>query len=58
MLRRWSGCKGQYTVEWAVLMAAAVIAATLMRTYVRGAMRANIKSTEMQLNGAMFDNRP
>ncbi len=52
------GTKGQYTIEWAVLMAAVVIAAMLMRGYVRGALRANVKSTEMQLNGAMLDNRP
>jgi len=52
------GCGGQYTLEWAVMMSAAVIAAMLMRHYVRDAMRANIKSTEMQLNGAMHDNRP
>jgi len=50
--------KGQYTMEWAVLMSAAVIAALMMRSYVRDAMRANVKSTEMQLNGAMHDNRP
>ena len=35
-----------------------VIAALLMREYVRDAMRAGVKTTEMQLNGAMQDNRP
>ena len=49
---------GQYTLEFVVLLAAVSIAATLMAGYVRGAIRANVKSTEMQLNGAMQDNRP
>ena len=52
------GVKGQYTVEWSVLVAAMVISAMLMRGYVLDALRANVKSTEMQLNGAMQDNRP
>jgi len=50
--------QGQYTLEWGVVVAAVVIAAVLMRGYVHGALRANVKSTEMQLNGAMLDNRP
>lgn len=49
---------GQYTLEWGIVVAAAVIAAVLVRGYVHGALRANVKSTEMQLNGAMLDNRP
>ena len=55
---RSSSEQGQYTLEWAVLVSAVVIAAVLMRGYVTGALRANVKSTEMQLNGAMQDNRP
>jgi len=50
--------RGQYTLEWGILVSAVVIAAMLMRDYVQGALRANVKSTEMQLNGAMNDNRP
>ncbi|MDP3703231.1 MAG: hypothetical protein Q8R78_02460 [Candidatus Omnitrophota bacterium] len=50
--------RGQYTLEWGILVSAVVIAGVLMRGYVRGALRANVKSTEMQLNGAMQDNRP
>lgn len=49
---------GQYTFEWTLLMSAAVIAAVLMSGYVRNALRAGVKTTEMQLNGAMNDNRP
>jgi hypothetical protein len=52
------GCHGVYTMEWAVMMTAFIFAAILMREYVRDAMRAGIKTTEMQLNGAMQDNRP
>ena len=50
--------RGQYALEVCILLAAVVVAATLMTKYVRGAMRANVKMTEMQLNGAMRDNRP
>ena len=50
--------KGQYALEVAILLAAVVTAATLMARYVRGSLRANVKITEMQLNGAMWDNRP
>ena len=50
--------RGQYTLELVVLLSAMAIAAAMMAGYVRGAMRANVKSTEMQLNGAMQDNRP
>lgn len=59
-LRAWgAGCiKGQFTLEWAVLLIAVVTAMLLMRPYVRDAMRANVKSTEIQLNTAMRDNRP
>ena len=58
-IRMWfRSCRGQYCLEWAVLVSAVVIAGMLMRGYVRGALRANVKSTEMQLNGAMQDNRP
>lgn len=49
---------GQHTIEWAVLVTAMVIAGTMMLTYVRDALRANVKLTEIQLNGAMRDNRP
>ena len=52
------GQRGQYALEVCILLAAVVVAATLMTKYVRGAMRANVKMTEMQLNGAMRDNRP
>ena len=50
--------RGQSTLEWSILMAAMVAAMLLTRSYVTQAMRANIKSTEMQLNGAMQENRP
>lgn len=50
--------QGEYALEVCILLAAVVVAATLMTKYVRGAMRANVKMTEMQLNGAMRDNRP
>jgi uncharacterized protein (UPF0333 family) len=50
--------RGQYTLEWAVMFMAVVAALALMLTYVRDAMRAGVKSTEMQLNSAMQDNRP
>ena len=56
--RRLTNERGQYTMEHAVLFAAMAIAATLMATYVRQAMRANVKVTELQLNSAMQDNRP
>ena len=49
---------GQYALEVAILIAAVVIAASLMARYVRGSMRANVKMTEMQLNSAINDNRP
>jgi len=52
------GQKGQTALELAVLFAAMAAASSLMATYVRHAMRANVKATEMQLNGAMKDNRP
>jgi len=58
MLTRSWWCSGQYTMEWGMMMAALVIAAILMNGYVRQAMRAGVKTTEMQLNGAMRDNRP
>ena len=49
---------GVYALECAILLAAVVAAAVLMAGYIRGSMRANVKMTEMQLNGAMRDNRP
>jgi len=52
------GLNGQYTMEMAVTMSAVAVAVILMAIYVRDALRANVKSTEMQLNGGMFDNRP
>ena len=50
--------QGQYALEVCILLAAVVVAASLMARYVRGSLRANVKMTEMQLNGAMRDNRP
>ena len=50
--------RGQYTLEWAMVFTAVVLAITAMATYVRNAMRATVKSTEIQLNSAMADNRP
>lgn len=50
--------RGVYALEWACLMMAVIMAAMLMREYARDAMRANVKTTEMQLNSAMQDNRP
>lgn len=52
------GLNGQYTMEMAVTMSAVAVAVILMAIYVRNALQANVKSTEMQLNGGMFDNRP
>lgn len=49
---------GQSALEVTILLAAVVVAATLMAPYVRGSLRANVKITEMQLNGAMQDHRP
>ena len=57
-MRGLHGRTGAYTVEWAVMVTACVIAGLLMANYVKRALRANVKSTEMQLNGAMQDNRP
>jgi len=45
-------------MEVVVLFAAVSIAAILMATYIRQGMGAGVKSVEMQLNGAMRDNRP
>lgn len=45
-------------MEWAVLMMALGFAVILMGSYVRDSLRAGAKSTEMQLNAAMVDNRP
>jgi len=50
--------KGTYTIEVSILLAACVVASLLMTKYVRASMRASVKMTEMQLNGAMRDNRP
>lgn len=50
--------RGQYTLEWGVLMAAVVAAAILMQGYVNRSLRGNVKSTETQLNAAMQENRP
>ena len=50
--------RGQSLLELALLLGAAVIAASLMVGYVRGAIAANVKLTELQLNGSMRDNRP
>ncbi|GEM_PF-5306170 len=49
---------GQSTLEAVVLVVAVVTSAMLMVRYVKESMRANVKMTEMQLNGAMGDNRP
>ncbi len=57
-MRRAANRAGQSTLETATLLAAVVVAATMMAGYIRGSMRATVKSTEMQLNGAMQDNRP
>ena len=58
VFRQGSSCSGQYTLEWAVLMMAVAAVVVLMAPYVRDSLRANVKSTEMQLNAAMQDNRP
>ena len=50
--------RGQYAAECAVLLAAMVAAVMLMQSYVNRALRASVKSTEAQLNGAMGENRP
>lgn len=50
--------RGQYAMEVVVLFAAMSIAAILMATYIKQGMGAGVKSVEMQLNGAMRDNRP
>ena len=49
---------GQTAVEWAMVMAAIVAAAVIMRPYIVRAIRAGAQSTEMQVTGAMQDNRP
>lgn len=58
MSRRWGPRAGQHLLEWTLLFAAVVAAAQLMTFYVRDALAAKVKSTELQLNGAMRDNRP
>lgn len=50
--------RGQALFEWVLLFASVVAVMTAMISYVRQAVGANVKSTEMQLNGAMQDNRP
>ena len=50
--------RGQSTLEATVVVVAVVTSAMLMARYVKESMRANAKMTEMQLNGAMGDNRP
>ena len=57
-MRRLHGRTGAYTLKWCVMVTAVIVAGLLMANYVRRALRANVKSTEMQLNGAMLDNRP
>lgn len=52
------GNAGQSAVEAAMVIGAVVLAASMMAIYVRGSLRANVKLTEMQLNGAIQDNRP
>jgi hypothetical protein len=50
--------RGQSTVEYAVLLAAAVAAIVVMGDYIRRAMNAHGNSVEEQLNGAVLDNSP
>ena len=51
--------RGVYTIEWALLMAAVVIVATvLMRDYVRQAIEAGRTGSVAQVQHAMTDNRP
>ena len=50
--------EGQHAIEWAVLLSVVVIAITMMKEYLYAAMKASAKTIELQLNGAMRDNRP
>ncbi len=52
------GRRGQYLLEWALLFTAVVVAAGVMTYFVKDSLAARVKGTEMQLNGAMHDNRP
>lgn len=49
---------GQHMVEWALAWTAAIAASWYMALYVKDAMASSVKNTEMQVNGAMADNRP
>lgn len=54
-----SSKRGMYTVEWALLMAAVVVVATVvMREYVREAVNAGSTGAKVQMQQAMTDNRP
>ena len=56
--RVWRDESGQHLLEWVLLFMAVVVAAKVMSAYVHNALAANVKTTEMQLNGAMHDNQP
>ncbi len=58
MMTRRLGTRGQYLLEWTLLFAAVVFAVGVMTFFVKDSLAAKVKGTEMQLNGAMRDNRP
>lgn len=48
-------CCGQSTVEYALLAAAVTAALVTMGTYVRRAVQANLKQTEIAVNGSISE---
>ena len=54
-MRYLRGVRGQSTLEYAVLVSATVAALVVMGTYVRRAVQANLKQTELAVNGSVSD---
>lgn len=50
--------RGSSTLEMAVGLMTAVIAGLVMADYMNASLKASLKMTEMQLNGAIADNVP
>jgi uncharacterized protein (UPF0333 family) len=50
--------RGQSMLEYTVLVGAVAMAVVLMTTYVRQAFNAHAKTIEIELNGAVAENRP
>ena len=50
--------RGQSVLEYTVLVGVVTMAVILMSTYVRRAFNAHSKTIEIELNGAVAENRP